>query len=126
MPPKKSVRRTIGKKGHDDFPRLDDFKRCTYCQNLIEANLTKAFWEGKKDDPIAFHCEHAMHASCLVEWFLGTLGPRERATVERRGKKTVREFALAEYAGLYDGHCEACARHAPVRPSPVKDADNEA
>ena len=126
MPPAKSgalapkkVRCTDGKQGHDEFPRLDDFKRCTYCQNLIEASLTKAFWEGKKeDDPISFpRCEHAMHASCLVEWLLGTLGPRERATLERRGKKSQREFALAEYAGMYEGRCEACARQAPVRPA---------
>ncbi len=119
MPPKK-VRRTNGKKGQDAVPRLDDFKRCTSCQNLIEAKLTKQCFDGKKDDPIAFpHCEHAMHASCLVEWYLGTLGPRERAALERRGKKRVREFALAEYDAMYQGRCEACARHAPVRPASV-------
>ena len=121
MPPKKSVRRTIGKKGQDALPRLDDFKRCASCQTLIEAKLAKQGFNGKKDDPIAFpHCEHAMHASCLVEWFLGTLGPRERATLERRGKKRVREFALAEYDGMYGGRCEACARQAPVRPASAR------
>ena len=116
MPPKK-VRGTNGKKRQDALPRLDDFKRCTSCQNLIEAKLTIGF-DGKKDDPMSFpHCEHAMHASCLVEWFLGTLGPRERATLERRGKKRVRELALSEYDGVYQGRCEACARRSPVRPA---------
>jgi len=122
MPPKKSVRRTICKKGHDALPRLDDFKRCASCQNLIEAKLAKqGFDDGKKDDPIAFpHCEHAMHASCLVEWYLGTLGPRERALLERRGKKFARQLALSEHDGLYGGRCEACARHAPVRPASAR------
>ncbi|MBJ75947.1 MAG: hypothetical protein CMJ98_02915 [Planctomycetes bacterium] len=120
MPPKKA-RHTISKKGHDAFPRLDDFKRCTSCQSLIEAKLTKHGLDGKKDDPIAFpHCEHAMHASCLVEWYLGTLGPRERALLERRGKKSVRQLALSEYDGLYDGRCEACTRDAPVRPASAR------
>ena len=121
MPPKK-VRRKAGKKGDDALPRLDDFKRCTSCQNLIEAKLTRqGLFDGKKDDPISFpNCEHAMHASCLVHWYLGTLGPRDRATLERRGKKRMREFALAEYDGLYGGRCEACARHAPVRPASAR------
>ena len=117
MPPKK-VRRTAGKKGDDALPRLADFKRCCSCQNLIEAKLTRqGLFDGKKDDPISFpQCECAMHASCLVSWFLDTLGPRERATLERRGKKRVRELALSEYDGLFGGRCETCARHAPVRP----------
>ena len=118
MPPKK-VRRKAGKKGDDEFPRLDDFKRCTSCQNLIEAKLTRqGLFDGKKDDAISFPlCEHAMCASCLVSWFLGTLNSRERATLERRGKKRVRELALSEYDGLYGGRCETCARQAPVRPA---------
>ena len=35
-----------------------------------------------------------------------------RVVMERRGKKRVREFALAEYDGMYHGKCEACARQA--------------
>ena len=122
MPPKKSVRRTAGKKGDDALPLLDDFKRCTSCQTLIEAKLTKhGLFDGKKDDAIAFpNCEHAMHASCLVSWYLGTLGARDRATLERRGKKRMPEFALAEYDGLFGGRCETCARHAPVRPASAR------
>ena len=53
MPPAKSgalapkkVRRTNGKQGHDEFPRLDDFKRCAHCQTLIEAALAN----GGKDN----------------------------------------------------------------------------
>ena len=118
MPPKK-VRRTAGKKGDDALPRLGNFKRCNSCENLIEAKLTKqGLFDGKADDPISFpHCEHAMHASCLVSWFLDALGTRERATLERRGKKRVRELALSEYDGLFGGRCEACARQALVRPA---------
>ena len=118
MPPKK-VRRTASKKGDDALPRLADFKRCCSCQNLIEAKLTRqGLFDGKKDDPISFpQCEHAMHASCLVSWFLDALGTRERATLERRGKKRGRELALSEYDGLFGGRCEACARQALVRPA---------
>ena len=67
MPPKK-VRRKAGKKGDDALPRLDDFKRCTSCQTLIEAKLTRpGLSDGRKDDPIALpHCENAMHANCIV------------------------------------------------------------
>ena len=120
MPPKKSVRRTASKKGQDALPRLDDFQRCCSCQSLIEKKLTKGF-NGKGDDPISFpQCEHAMHASCLVSWYLGTLGTRERATLVRRGKKRMREFALSEYDRLFGGRCETCARRAPVRPASVR------
>jgi hypothetical protein len=119
MPPTQGIRSRIGKKGRDAFKRLDDFKRCAHCQTLIEARLTKGA-SGKKDDPIDFpHCEHALHASCLVEWYMGVLGPRERALLERRGKhkKVVRQMALMEYDGLYGGRCQACARHAPPPPA---------
>ena len=114
MPPKARVRGTIRKK--DDFKRLEDFKRCSICQSLIEAKLAKGL-SGKKDDPIDFpHCGHALHASCLVEWYMGVLCPHERASVERakrRNPRAIRNMALTEYVELYGGRCEVCARDSP-------------
>ena len=112
MPPKMSARGKICKKSGDDFKRLDDFKRCSSCQTLIEARLTKGL-AGKKDDPLDFPCGHALHASCLVEWYSGVLGPRERALVERKHTQSARKLAFVTYDALYGGMCEACARHSP-------------
>ena len=98
-------------------PRLEEFKRCDYCKDLLHPKCASGI-SGKKDDPIVFpHCAHALHAGCLMRWYYGKCTPDQQALLDRRKAsryaRGLRQMALVSYDDRFQGRCATCAAQQP-------------